>query len=103
MLNVSQQTVGSNTPFIQALLEEAPQFQTHLAWLVILEFGILQNPGQTASLSLVPLKDCQQKNNHTAQNCKFNALYISITFNNIFVFHRCTNVSTLIKKLSCVI
>jgi len=73
MLDVSQQTVGSvcsNTPLIQALLEDGPQFKTHSAWLVTLELGILQNPGQTASLSLVPLKDCQQKNSHTAQNCK---------------------------------
>jgi hypothetical protein len=54
MLEVSQQTVSSiysNTPLMQALLEDGPQFKTHLAWLVTLELGILQNPGQTASLS----------------------------------------------------
>jgi hypothetical protein len=53
MLEVSQQTVGSiysNTPFIQALLKDGPQFKTHSAWMVTLELGNLQNPGQTASL-----------------------------------------------------
>jgi hypothetical protein len=67
MLEVSQQTVSSiysNTPSIQALLEDGPQFTTHSARLVTLELGILQNPGQTASLSLVPLMDCQQKYNY---------------------------------------
>jgi hypothetical protein len=71
MLDLSQQTVGTiyiNTPVIVALLEDDPQFKTHLAWLVTVELGIFQNRGQTASLSLVPLKHCQQKNNHTAQN-----------------------------------
>jgi hypothetical protein len=51
---VSQQTVGSiysNTPFTQALCWNGPQFQTHSARAVILEIGILQNPGETASLS----------------------------------------------------
>jgi hypothetical protein len=54
MLEVSQHTVGSiyrNTPLKQALLEDGPQFKTHSAWLVNLELGNLQNPGQTASLS----------------------------------------------------
>jgi hypothetical protein len=67
MQDVSQQTVGSiysNTPFIQALCGDDPQFQTHSARLVTLEIGILQNPGQTASLSIAPLKDCQQNNNY---------------------------------------
>jgi len=47
MLNVSQQTVGNiytNTPLIQALLVDGPQFQTHSTWLVTLKLGILQNP-----------------------------------------------------------
>jgi len=73
MLEVSQQTVGgiySNPPLIQALLQDGPKFMTHSAWLVTLQLGILQNPGQTASLSLVPPKDCQQKNKHMAQNWK---------------------------------
>jgi len=42
--DVSQQTVGSiysNTPLIQALLEDGPKFMTHSAWLVTLELGIL--------------------------------------------------------------
>jgi hypothetical protein len=61
-------SIYSNTPLIQALIEDGQQFKTHSAWLVTLELGILQNPGQTASRSLVPLKDCQQKNNQIAQN-----------------------------------
>jgi len=67
MQDVSQQNVGciySNTPLIQALFGDGPQFKTHSAWLVTLELGILQNPGQTASLSQVPVKDCQQNKNY---------------------------------------
>ena len=67
MQDVSQQIVGSiysNTPFTQAICWDGPQFQTHSARVVTLEIGILQNPGQTASLSIAPLKDCQQKNNY---------------------------------------
>jgi len=62
MLDVSQKTVDSiysNTPLIQALLKDGPQFKTHSAWMVTLVLGILQNPGQAASLSLIPLQDCQ--------------------------------------------
>jgi len=51
-------SIYSNTPLIRALLKDGPQFKTHSAWMVTLELGILQNPGQTASLSLVPLQDC---------------------------------------------
>lgn len=73
MLDVYQQTVASiysNTHLIQALHEDGPQFETHSAWLVTMELGILHNHGQTASLSLLPLMDCQLKNNHMEQTCK---------------------------------
>jgi hypothetical protein len=33
------------------------------AWLVTLKTDILQKTGQTASLSVTPLQDTQQKNN----------------------------------------
>jgi len=45
------------------------QLKTHIAGLVTLKPDILQNTEQTASLSLTPTKDCQQKNNYVAQNC----------------------------------
>jgi len=54
MLDVSQQNVGSicsNTPLIQPLLRDGPQYKIHLAWLVALELGILQNPGERASFT----------------------------------------------------
>ena len=35
-------SIYSNTPLIQVLLEDGPQFKAHLAWLVALELGILQ-------------------------------------------------------------
>jgi hypothetical protein len=66
MLDLSQQTVSSiksNTPLIQALLVGGPRFKVHSAWLVTLKIDILQKTGQTASLSLTPLQDTQQKNN----------------------------------------
>ena len=59
MLDLSQQTVNSiksNTPLLQALLVDGPQFKIHNAWLVTL-IDILQKTGQTASLSLTPLQD----------------------------------------------
>jgi hypothetical protein len=49
---------------MQALPVDGPQLKTHTAGLVILKPDILQNPGLTASLSLTPSKDCQQKNNY---------------------------------------
>jgi len=44
--------------------------KTHTASLVTLKLDILQNPSQTASLSLMPPQDCQQENNNMTQNCK---------------------------------
>jgi hypothetical protein len=66
MLDLSQQTVSSiesNTPSIQALLVDGPNFKIHNAWPVTLKTDILQKTGQTASLSLTPLQETQQKNN----------------------------------------
>jgi len=42
---------------------DGPQFKIHKAWLVTLKIDILQMTRQTASLSLMPLQDTQQKNN----------------------------------------
>jgi hypothetical protein len=64
MLVLSKQTVSSvysNTPSIQALLMDAPQFTTYATWLVILKPDILQNAGQTVSLSLTPLQDSKRR------------------------------------------
>jgi hypothetical protein len=47
---------------------DGPQLKAHTAQLVTLKLDILQNPGQTASLSQTPLQDCQQKNNYMTQN-----------------------------------
>ena len=44
--------------------------KTHNDWLVTLSLDILQNPGQTASLSLMTLQDCQRKKNYVTQDCK---------------------------------
>jgi len=66
MLHLSQQSVSSiksNEPLIQALLVDGPQFKIHNAWLVTLKIDILRKTGETASLSLMPLQDTQQKNN----------------------------------------
>jgi len=43
---------------------DGPQLKTHIEGLVTLKPDILQIPRQTASLSLTPNKDCQQKNNY---------------------------------------
>ena len=42
---------------------DCPQFKIHNAWLVTLKIDIFQKTGKTASLSLMPLQDTQQKNN----------------------------------------
>jgi hypothetical protein len=61
---------------------------------VTLELGIVQNPGQTAPLSLMPLQDCQKKNNYVTHNYKLqHNIYHFIIFNN-FSFpdvHECIN------------
>jgi hypothetical protein len=55
---------------MQAFLVDGPQLKPHIAQLVSLKLDILPNPGYRASLSQIPLQDCQQKNNYTAQNCR---------------------------------
>jgi len=42
---------------------DGPQCQIHNAQLVTQKIDILQKTGQTASLSLMPLQDNQQKTN----------------------------------------
>jgi len=50
---------------------DGPQFKTHTAWLVTHKLDILQNHGQAATLSLMPLQDCQKKkNNYMTSNFK---------------------------------
>jgi len=64
MLVLSKQTVSnvySNTPSIQALLVDGPQFMTYATRLVILKPDILQNAGQTVSLSPTPLQDSKRR------------------------------------------
>jgi hypothetical protein len=60
----------SNTPLIDALLVDGTHLPTDTDWLVTLSLDILQNPGQTASHSLVALQDLQKKKNYVTQNCK---------------------------------
>jgi hypothetical protein len=63
--DLSQQNISGikgNIPSTQALLVDGRQFKTHTAWLFTLKLDIFQNPGQTASLSLMLLQDCQQNN-----------------------------------------
>ena len=50
-------SIWSNTPEIQALFLDNPQYEytTHSACLVTLKLDILLNPGQTVSLSLTSL------------------------------------------------
>jgi hypothetical protein len=55
MLDLSQHTVSSgysNTPLIQALLVDGPQFKTHTAWLVTRTLDILLNPFTNATAGL---------------------------------------------------
>jgi hypothetical protein len=42
------------------------QLKAHFPQLVTLKLDILQNPGQTASLSQTSLQECLQKNNYIA-------------------------------------
>jgi len=46
-----------------------PQLKAHIAQLAILKFHILRNPGQTASLPLRALQDCQLKKDYMTINC----------------------------------
>jgi len=67
MLDLSRHTMSSdysNTPVIQAVLVDGPQFKNQTAWLVTPKLDILQTPGQTPSFTLMPWQDCQQKNNY---------------------------------------
>ena len=75
----------SNTPLIEVLLVDGPNLTSNTDWLVTLSLDILQNPGQTASLSVMALQDCQQKKNYVTQNCKLeHTLYYFIAKNNFW-------------------
>jgi hypothetical protein len=57
------------------------------ARLTILKFHILRNPGQTASLPLTALQDCQLKKNYMTINCNLSYnVYFFIALHNYFVF-----------------
>jgi hypothetical protein len=75
----------SNTPLIEALPVDGPNLTISTDWLVTLSLDILQNPGQTASLSLMALQDCQQKTNYVIHNCKLEyTIYYFIAKNNFW-------------------
>jgi hypothetical protein len=62
---------------------DGPNLTTDTDWLVTLSLDIPQYPGHTASLSLMALQDCQQKNNYMIHNCKLeHILYYFIHENN---------------------
>jgi hypothetical protein len=65
-----EQYLKVNTPLTQALPVNGPNLTTNTGSLVTLRLDILQNPGQTASLSLMALQDCQQKKNYVINNYK---------------------------------
>jgi len=68
--------IYSNTPLIEALLEDGAQ--THSAWLVNLELGNLQNPGQTASPPPMFCRNHKRKTITSHKTVNFNTLYISV-------------------------
>jgi hypothetical protein len=80
---------------------DGPNLTTHNDWLVTLSLDILQNPGQTASLSLMTLQDCQRKKNYVTQDCKLeHTIYYFIAENN-FWFPSSTLTTISNEKSSC--